>query len=694
VKRLAFLAALALATTASANSTGTRWFTLPAKYRVYTHTGINGVADFNGQVLPKLQSGFARWTKAQISCTSWDSTYLGTFSSPGGRAAIVPEDRENRIIWLSGADWVYSSAILAVTVTTVSPGTGEIYDADVQFNNNQAWKVGGAGVKVDVESIATHEAGHFLGLGHTPNSAAVMYEQYIIGELKTNLSSLDVGDVCAVYPSTTPTGTQGSPCTTDGNCTGGLACRGPSGGATKICTVDCTSGAACPSGTVCADATPAGKACLVPSGAPDLCKFCSSHAECATGLCVTDNDRHTNFCTLPCETSASCGSGYECVPSAKVCAPIAACPTPQCSSNAQCPIGYTCAGGMCTATGNPGDRCEISGYCKVCSLCAGTLNEAYCRSCCGGVGQGGACNSCPAQACGSGASCAQVAQSQDQLCVPDPRALLCQTCDGNNPCQTGLTCYAGRCHLPCNAQSPGRCESCFDPNGTGGLCACPGEIAFTGQRCGVLDSGEFRGCRTGELCVGSPPYCRAPCSAAAGARCDNGEACTSVSGVFACVPSNVPGQKCSDCAGTTCDPGLICHKGRCYVPCDPAAPTCGSCLDVASGAGVCACNDQRGASGEACSASELKGCVPGARCVDGTCRFECDPSTPECPAGEVCRASGEGGLCAPAISALPDGGGGVTGPQGCGCTSGASGTFGLGLLAGLGALVARRRRAW
>ncbi len=713
MRRLALLCLFCAGAVAHADPSGKKWFTTPVQYRVFAHSQINGVGNFQGSVLPEINAGFARWANAVCTggTTRWAATNAGNFTSPSGLSAIT-NDGTNRVIWLGGSSWQHGAQTLGLTITTYYTTTGQIIDGDMQLNNDRTWKLGGsAGNQVDVQSIITHEAGHFLGLDHSAPTSAVMFANYNIGagEIKRTLTSTDINDVCAVYPPTTPggSGVQGDPCTSNSQCASNV-CRGAPGGQGLVCTTPCTSNAQCPAGYTCQSATPSGMACLPPIGAVDLCKFCSDGTQCSTGNCVTTGQ--INWCTRTCMQASDCGPGYDCVQgsTSNVCAPSGGqCPAPQCTSASQCAVGYACQGGMCVATGNVGDRCEISVFCQSCASCILEANgqEALCRACCGGGAGNGMCEGCNNSTCPSGNTCYGVTNSTDQVCAATQAANPCGACDAQTPCSDGYTCFNGRCHSSCNPQSPGGCQACF-ATGTGGICACPGEVAHTGQSCGQTPLG-LRICTTGNACVGTPAICRARCDVANPASCPSGQACESVGGEAVCVPTNTPGQRCASCdANLQCDPGYQCVNGRCYEPCQPGAgSSCTSCVTVTNNFSVCACDDQLAGQGQGCGAiaGEVFACAQGLTCVNSICRLQCSADA-HCPDGYVCGS----GHCSPwqtpeqpndagtnvPVTPKPDAGaGGGSNDLGCGCSAGAGAVGGWLALGLLGMATRRRRRA-
>ncbi|MDD9936328.1 MAG: matrixin family metalloprotease [Myxococcales bacterium] len=91
-----------------------------------------------------------------------------------------------------------------LTMIWHSPEDGEIFDADMQLNETQGrFTVCDDRCEpgtVDLENVITHEAGHFLGLGHSEVSDATMHSRASTGETsKRTLEADDIEGICHIY---------------------------------------------------------------------------------------------------------------------------------------------------------------------------------------------------------------------------------------------------------------------------------------------------------------------------------------------------------------------------------------------------------------------------------------------------------------------------------------------------------------
>jgi MYXO-CTERM domain-containing protein len=122
------------------------------------------------------------------------------------------QDAPNANVIMFADNWPYTAEdllpgdTLALTTVTFNVETGEIYDADVEVNSQDAssLEIDSAAVgdgDIDLHSVLTHEIGHFLGLSHTTVSRATMSPSLSDGE--TDLATLDPDDIagiCSIYP--------------------------------------------------------------------------------------------------------------------------------------------------------------------------------------------------------------------------------------------------------------------------------------------------------------------------------------------------------------------------------------------------------------------------------------------------------------------------------------------------------------
>jgi len=152
-----------------------------------------------GNALAALQSAFGTWTSAD---SGEKFTYGGTTI-----AKKAKRDGTNAVFWgkLGGRS-------IAVTFVWSSMTTDEVLEVDMVFNKKFPWAIfsGGGGdcqsspVAYDLQNIATHEIGHWVGLDDLYDSAdvdATMYGFAAGGEIKKRtLSSGDVAGAAAVAP--------------------------------------------------------------------------------------------------------------------------------------------------------------------------------------------------------------------------------------------------------------------------------------------------------------------------------------------------------------------------------------------------------------------------------------------------------------------------------------------------------------
>jgi hypothetical protein len=142
---------------------------------------------------------------AHVDCGNGEPS-IGLFDrSPVDCAQVqYNSSAPNANIWMFRDDhWPYSGrGTLALTTVTYSPTTGQIYDADVEINSAQNnVTVGDARIRLDLKSIVIHEAGHTLGLSHSPVTYSTMFQYYDPMDVSfRSLSSDDIAGICTVYP--------------------------------------------------------------------------------------------------------------------------------------------------------------------------------------------------------------------------------------------------------------------------------------------------------------------------------------------------------------------------------------------------------------------------------------------------------------------------------------------------------------
>ena len=254
---------------------------------------------------------------------------------------------------------------------------------------------------------------------------------------------------------------------------------------------------------------------------------CCRDAQGFAFCCPTDQDCRADHSCASCPAERDCGS--------TCCPPEQICTSPVAGTCAPCPApGKYCAG-HCCAGGQ--DCCN--------GVCMDVLSdEANCGSCghtCADSGNGaGVC--CNGQCCGPGLVC------DDGVCL---------SCTSSGQCADGGTCCGGECieagRVCCLSSTgvSGSCAAgetcCYKPDGSGGVCAGPGEtccpdgrtVCTNGGVCGQPGD-TYPCCYASQLCGG---HC-----------CIEPDRCL---GGTCCPEAQICGSQCG------CPAGEECRNGKC-----------------------------------------------------------------------------------------------------------------------------------
>jgi len=207
------------------------------------------------QVESIIQTSFASWE--QPCCSAFSSRYQGTTSRTAYQSGglVVLSWVENQ--W--DDSWGPIDQVIGLTMTSFNPQACTIGNAPIIFNGVR-FNFTSSGSGTDLQTIATHEIGHLLGLDHSQVYEATMYFSYQGGTIGRSLHSDDQNGVCFLY---------NRPCTcnTSNDCLDGDICQN------GTCqNVPCTSDSQCQTGLECDTST---GECRVPP--------CTSDSDCQIG---------------------------------------------------------------------------------------------------------------------------------------------------------------------------------------------------------------------------------------------------------------------------------------------------------------------------------------------------------------------------------------------------------------------------
>ncbi len=180
--------------------TADTWGTVPVPVQISTNIALGSKLQGNTPFATVIQNSLAAWAAAPNFADPIGSPTLNTLSTPQSGINLI-------CFCTSGVVFNQTDGTLALTVTTFAGS--QITGANIFFNPQPAGVcfatdssvtscANGSDFVQDLQTVASHEIGHFIGLDHSAVVRATMYP--FAPAVETQLSWDDVAGASLLYP--------------------------------------------------------------------------------------------------------------------------------------------------------------------------------------------------------------------------------------------------------------------------------------------------------------------------------------------------------------------------------------------------------------------------------------------------------------------------------------------------------------
>jgi MYXO-CTERM domain-containing protein len=153
------------------------------------------------EAMEAVQSAFGNWLGSGASLPRMK---LSSGNVVSQKSSLVKQDGKNTISY-GEIDIKGHKQDLALTITFLDPNTGRILESDIVINARHDFRttkeLSKCGGEYDLESVVTHEVGHFFGLGEDveDDSTTMFYVTHACNVQKRELKEPDKTSMMMLY---------------------------------------------------------------------------------------------------------------------------------------------------------------------------------------------------------------------------------------------------------------------------------------------------------------------------------------------------------------------------------------------------------------------------------------------------------------------------------------------------------------